>query len=87
MTWRQWIHKLVALMVAWNLVLAVCAVVGRVLDFRIWPEIMAWVLIGLVLMLRNSLGAPVPSGETVDVFGALRMLWWSALWPTRVFHK
>lgn len=78
---------MVALLVAWNHVLAVCAVVGRMLDLRFWPEIMGWVLAGLVLMLGNSFGAPIPSGENVDVVGALRMLWWSTLWPTSVFQR
>jgi len=87
MTLEEWGLRVVALMVAWNLVVAVCAVVGRIVGFRFWPEIMVWVLVGLVLMLRNSFDAPIPSGETVDVIGALRMLGWSALWPMRIFNK
>lgn len=87
MTPKEWVHRLVALQVAWCLVLAVCAVVGQLLDFRFWPAIMGWLLIGLVLMIPSSLGTPLPSGEHVDVVGALRMLWWSALWPLRIFNK
>lgn len=48
---------------------------------------MVWVLIGLAMMLRSSFDAPIPSGESVDVIGALRMLCWSALWPMRIFNK
>lgn len=87
LTAKQWVNRLVALEVAWCLLLAACSVVGRLIDFQFWPALMGWVLIGLVLMIANSFGAPLPSGETVDVIGALRMLWWAALWPMRVFTK
>ena len=87
MTPKQWVHRMVALEVAWCLLLASCAVMGRLLEFQFWPAVMAWLLIGLVLMLPNSYGAPFPSGDNVDVVGALRMLWWSALWPSRLFKK
>jgi hypothetical protein len=87
MTPKQWVHRLVALEVAWCLLLAACAVVGRLINFQFWPALMGWVLIGLVLMIPDSFGAPLPSGETVDVIGALRMLWWAALWPMRLFNK
>lgn len=76
-----------ALEVAWCLLLAVCAVIGRILGIQFWPETVAWLLIGLVLMIPDSKGAPIPSGEAVDLIGALKMLWWAALWPTRLFKK
>jgi hypothetical protein len=87
MTFRQWVHRLVALGVAWCFVLAVCAVLGDTFDLRFWPAVMGWVVIGLALMVRNSFAAPIPCGEYVDVVGALRMLWWAALWPMRLFKR
>ena len=85
MTPQEWSCRAVALLVAWNLVLALCALAGHALDFQFWPAVMGWVLVGLMLMLRNSVEAPIPAGTYVDVAGALRMLWWAARWPMRLF--
>ena len=84
---REWILRVIALLVAWDVVLAACAIAGRLLGYRIWPEVMTWVLIGLVLMLRNSVDAPIPAGTDVDVVGAFQMPWWAARWPTRLVKK
>ena len=83
----EWVLRVVALLVAWTAVLAGCAVAGRILGHRIWPGVMAWVVMGLVLMLRNSADAPIPAGANVDVPGAFHMLWWAALWPSRLIKK
>jgi hypothetical protein len=38
-------------------------------------------------MLRNSVDAPIQACTDVDVAGAFQMLWWAALWPTRLIKK
>lgn len=81
---KECCHRAVALLVAWSLILAVSAMVGRILDFQFWPALMVWVLVGLILMLHKAAGAPLPAGTNVDVVGAIHMLWWAARWPTRL---
>jgi hypothetical protein len=87
MTPKEWCFRAVALLVAWNLAMALCAMVGHAIDFQFWPAVTGWVLAGLILMLRDSVDAPIPAGTYVDVVGALRMLWWAAQWPMRLFKR
>ncbi len=68
-----------ALLVAWSALLAASAVVGHVVGFRIWPATVAWIWIGLVLMLNGSIPTPIPAGTRVDVQGAFLMLSRAAL--------
>ena len=78
--------RFVALLVAWSLVLVLAAIVDWVAKIRIWPFVVAWIVVGLVVMLWKPRHHPLPDGRFVDVRGALRMLWWAAGWPLRILN-
>ena len=78
--------RFVALLVAWSLVLVLAAFIDWVADIRIWPLVVAWICLGLFVMLWKPRHHPLPDGRFVDVRGALRMLWWAAGWPLRILN-
>lgn len=84
---RSWVTRTVAMLVAWNLVLALAAIAGTLLGVRLWPVVIVWLWFGLLLMLRRPGPHPMPDDKSVDVPGALAMLWWAARWPLRMFGK
>jgi hypothetical protein len=79
--------RLVALAVAWSLVLVFAAIVDWVADSQIWLFVVVWIWAGLFVMLLSPRQHPLPDGSFVDVRGALRMLWWAAQWPLRILNR
>jgi len=79
--------RLVALAVAWSLVLVLAAIVDWIADIQIWPFVVAWIWVGLFVMLLIPRNHPLPDGSFVDVRGAVRMLWWAARWSLRFLNR
>lgn len=84
---QSWLVRAVALLVAWNAVLALAAIAGSVIGLRIWPLVVFWLWFGLLQMLGSPGNHPLPHNRSVDVMGALAMLWWAAKWPARMFRR
>lgn len=79
--WRAWALQVIAAMVAWNLVVAVSAVLGYLLGVRFWPFVMVWLWVGLLVVLWKHVHFALPAGDRVDVVAMLLLLSQAAQWP------
>lgn len=84
---KSWFIRTVALMVAWGILLVIAAAVGAICGYRVWLFLVFWLWAGLFQMLLKPGHGPLPCGDSVDILGALAMLWWAARWPIRLLKK
>ena len=84
---QSWLVRAFALLIAWTLVLLLAAIMGTMVSLPIWPFVLLWLWVGLLLMLFKPGSHPMPDDKFIDVIGALAMLWRAAKWPSYVFEK
>jgi hypothetical protein len=79
--WRAWIFQVIAAAVAWNLIVAVSAVLGHLIGVRFWPLVMIWLWGGLLVVLLKPVKVALPAVDRVNVLTMLLMLRQAAQWP------
>lgn len=80
-TFRLFCLLLIAGAVVWNLMLAVSAVLGSVIGIRIWPELAAWLWVGLIIVRLKNVRTMTPAVNRVDLLAMTDLLWKAAKWP------
>ena len=73
--------QLIAGAVVWNLTLAISAVLGSLVGIRFWPELVAWLWVGLVVVRLKNVRTRTPAERRVDLFAMNDLLWKAGCWP------
>lgn len=72
---------MVALLIAWTILLATTGLIDQLCNTKIHLILIAWLCVGIGVMLIKKIDFPFPQVGRVDVPGAFTMLWWAAFWP------
>lgn len=81
------VQQMVAVSLAFGLVLVGPLIVDFMFDTYIELEIIIWFNLGLFVMRRKNMDFPMPAPDRVDIPGGLRVLWWALFWPRYVFKN
>ena len=81
------VQQLVAVSLAFAIVLAGPLIVDCLFDTCLELDTIIWFNLGLFVMRRTSMAFPMPAPDRVDILGGLRVLWWAAFWPRYVLKK
>jgi hypothetical protein len=78
---KRWLYQMVALLIVWTILLAVTGWLDKLCNTMSQFFIIAWLCVGIGIMLLKKIDFPLPQADRVDVPGAFKMLWWAAFWP------
>jgi hypothetical protein len=78
---KRWMYQMVALLVAWAILLAATRLIEELCSIQIHSILITWLGVGIVIMSTKKVNFPFPLVDRVDVPGAFVMLWWAAFWP------
>ncbi|MBK4737852.1 hypothetical protein [Noviherbaspirillum pedocola] len=81
MNFSRWLHQMLALLIAWTILLGVTGLLDEFYGTVSQYLVMVWLCLGIGVMLLKKIDFPVPQADRIDVPGAFRMLWWAAFWP------
>lgn len=77
-----WLFRNIAILIGWLIIIAGAAVGGWLFGItELYLAPMMWLCIGGLVLAHRKIDYPVPSGDRVDIKGALAMFWWMAWWP------
>lgn len=80
MNFSRWLHQMLALLIAWTILLGVTGLLDEFYGTVSQYLVMVWLCLGIGVMLLKKIDFPVPQADRIDVPGAFRMLWWAAFW-------
>ena len=77
-----WLFRNIAILIGWLVIIAGAGAIGWLLDIaELYLAPMMWLCIGGLVLAHRKIEYPVPSGDRIDIKGALAMFWWMAWWP------
>lgn len=79
---KRWFYQMLALLVAWTIILAITGLFDKACGTVSQYFAIAWLCLGIGIMLLKKIDFPLPKPDRIDVPGAFRMLWWAAYWPS-----
>ena len=87
MNLRSTFYHLLAMALAYGLVLLLPMMVDFAFDTDVELIVIGWLNIGMVVMIGKGIEFPKPDTRHVDVVGALKTFWWALFWPNYLFHS
>jgi hypothetical protein len=87
MNFPQLLRHLLAMAIAYGLVLMIPLFVDFTFDTSTELMAIVWLNVGLFIMRLKRMPFPTPDMGRVDVVGGLRVLWWALFWPSYLRRK
>lgn len=87
MKFKEYGYRAFALLVVWALLLGAASLIDDFYGTITRLVLVAWICIGICIMLSKKIDFPLPEGHRIDLFGAFRMLWWAIFWPRYLTRK
>lgn len=78
---RNYLNHMIAMVIAYGLVLIAPLICDFVFDTYLEIAVIAWCNIGLFVMRLRKMPFPVPDTSRIDIVGGLKVLWWAIFWP------
>jgi hypothetical protein len=87
MNLRQFLHFVLAMVIAYGAVLLIPLFVDYTFDTHMEYLAIIWLNVGLAVMRLKQIQFPLPDVRRVDISGGLRVLWWALFWPSYLLRK